>query len=248
MERRTYLGSFGAVGAAGLTGLAGCLGEVGIGDNADNDDGDNDDGTILDPPDRPGDPDAISHPTHGQEFPDFSLPDPLSGETIDTADFAGEKSFLLTFFFTSCPNGACPALLLRLRRAQADAKENGYTDDLSLLAMTFDPERDTADTLESYAHEQGVDLEAGNWHFLRPESYESGKELLHDQIGMRIEKVPEEETEHENHDGYSFTHLNLILLVNQDGIVERSYPQALNPELGGSVEQIVDDTSTVAQQ
>ncbi|MFP9192742.1 SCO family protein [Natronosalvus vescus] len=254
MDRRTYLGG---LTTAGLAGLAGCLGtleettsalggeEPGRGNWGDGQ-------TVLDPPteDR-GDP---IHPIHGHEMPDFSLPDPLSGETISSSDFEGEKAYLMTFFFTSCPDGACPALLLRLRRAQADSIERGYDDDLSLLAMTFDPERDTADVLEEYGEQQGVDFEAGNWHFLRPENYEDGKALLEDEIGMLIDRVEDgddhdghdddENDDHGDHDGhdgnddhnshtdddhdhgeYTFTHINLILLVNEHGVVERSYPR-----------------------
>ncbi|WP_049923661.1 SCO family protein [Halopiger djelfimassiliensis] len=259
MERRTYLGS---LGAAGVAGMAGCLGSFGIGEGNEGDEDDQDgssnehsdnfgDGqTVLEPPStRRGDP---SYPIHGEEFPAFSLPDPLSGETVSRDDFVGERPFLMTYFFTSCPDGVCPALLLRLRRVQEDAAERGYADDIALLAMTFDPERDTPDALEEYAAQQGVDLEAGNWHFLRPESYEGGKETLEEDFGMRIEKI--EEDGGDEHDGdhdhgeYTFQHISLIMLVNEHGVVERAYPWATTSEKGADMEQIVEETRTVAQE
>lgn len=286
MDRRTYLGG---VAGTGIAGLAGCLGTIesqlsgeqpGSGEWGDGE-------TVLDTPTE--DRGSPNHPIYGHEMPSFSLPDPLTGETVSSSDLEG-RTYLMTFFFTHCPDGACPALLLRLRRAQADAIENGYDDDLALLAMTFDPERDTPDVLETYAGQQGVDLEAGNWHFLRPESYESGAEVLREDFGMVLDRVEDEEElaeleeehgeeddgndgdgddhgdghededgddhEHEDGDGadshddgdghhdhgeYTFVHYNLIFLVNEHGVVERSYPNALRTD----TETILEDVRAV---
>ncbi|ELY72258.1 SCO family protein, partial [Natronobacterium gregoryi] len=230
----------------GVAGLAGCLeeslGAVGLGDGGE---------TVLGPPDEErGEP---SHPIHGDEFPPFSLPDPITDEPVSRRDFVGERTFLMTYLFTECPDGACPALLQIFRQIQEDAAQRGYSDELALLPMTFDPERDTAERLAEYGDRQGVDYEADNWHFLRPESYEEGKALLHDEFGMRIERVEgddlEEHGDHEDHDhghdDYSFTHINLVLLVNEAGIVERAYPRALVAEAGGGVRTILADTQAV---
>ncbi|MFC7231172.1 SCO family protein [Saliphagus sp. GCM10025308] len=193
MDRRTYLGG---LSTAGLAGVAGCLGSVeGVLGGEDSDDDVNEywgDGqTVLEAPaESQGDP---VYPIYGQEMPSFSFPDPLTGETVSSSDLEGEKSYLLTFFFTSCPDGVCPALLLRLRRAQADAMERDYVDDLDLLALTFDPERDTPEVLEEYAGQQGVDLEVGNWHFLRPEDNETAKTTIDETFGMKIERVDDAE-------------------------------------------------------
>ncbi|EMA35125.1 SCO family protein [Halobiforma nitratireducens] len=259
MERRTYLRSLGAAGTVGVAGLAGCLGDslgaVGGGDDGDDGDGQTEqwgDGpTVLDPPEL--NRGAASHPIHGQEFPEFTLPDPIAGEPVSLEDFVGERSFLMTYIFTECPDGACPALMTYLQRVQADAVEHGYADDLALLAMTFDPERDDADALAEYAAQQGVDHAADNWHFLRPDSYEEGKEILHDDFGMRIERVESDELEdHGDHDHdddhYSFIHINLILLANEDGVVERSYPRALNEEAGGGPDTVLEDTRAVVAE
>ncbi|MFC4541799.1 SCO family protein [Halosolutus amylolyticus] len=264
MERRTYLRS---LGVAGLAGVAGCLddGLAGIGSN---------DETVLDPPEvNRGDP---SHPIHGEEFPSFSIPDPITGEMVSRDDFVGETPFVMTYFYSSCPDGACPALLLRLRRIQEDAAERGYEDDVGLLAVTFDPERDTGETLEQYAVEQGVDLDAGNWHFLRPEGEDEARAVIYEDFGMRYERVDDmdelEDGSHDANDGdadgneseqgshgnetgsdhdehdhgeYMFTHYNLITLVNEDGIVERAYPNAIADREDVSIETIVEDTRTV---
>ncbi|MEZ3162968.1 SCO family protein [Halorubrum sp. RMP-47] len=228
MDRRHFLRSLAATGtAAGATATAGCAGVLGdsgpLGD---------DDGTVLGPPEQTrGEP---VHPIHGDEMPEFTVPDPISGEEISTAAFEGERAFLWTSFYTNCPDGVCPALILRLRRVQEVAAEEGFGDEAAFLPLTFDPERDTADMLREYAAQRGVDLDAGNWHFLRPESYEAGVELMDENFGLKIEKTDAEGYENLE---YAFPHYGLILLVNERGIVERSYPRGPATD----VERIVDD-------
>ncbi len=233
MDRRTYLRSLGVTSVAAA---AGCLESLpGTGGSQ----------TVLGPPEQTrGDP---VYPIHGEELPSFSLPDPIAGEEIASEQFEGERALLVTFFYTSCPDGVCPALMLRLRRAQEEAAAGGYGDDVAFLSMTFDPERDTADVLRSYATQRGIDLEAGNWHFLRPESYEAGTEVLEEKFGLVVEKVDPENVEgHENHGSleYMFSHISLILLVNERGIVERAYQNVTAPS-GVEPSELVSDLETV---
>ncbi len=214
MDRRDSIRSLATLGAVAT---AGCLGVLG---------GSGDDSTVLDPPEH--DMSGAAHPTYGDELPAIALPDPIAGEEISTAEFEGERATMLTFFYTNCPDGVCPALVLRLRRAQEVAAEGGYGDEAAFLPITFDPEQDTAGVLEDYADQQGVDLDAGNWHFLRPESYESGQTLIEEEFGLAIEKRPAENYENLE---YQFPHYGLVLLVNRDGIVERAYPNGATVDL-----------------
>ncbi|MHC3381835.1 SCO family protein [Haloarcula sp. H-GB5] len=215
MDRRRYLQSIAAAGTtASVAGCLGVLTESGA------------EGTVLGPPEQ--DLSEAAHPSYGDEMPEFTVPDPITGEDISTTDFEGERAILWTSFYTNCPDGVCPALILRLRRAQEVAAEGGYGDAAAFLAHTFDPERDTADVLREYARQQGVNLDAGNWHFLRPESYEAGQELLEEQFGLVIEKRPAEDLENLE---YQFPHYGLILLVNERGIVERAYPNGASVDV-----------------
>jgi protein SCO1/2 len=228
MDRRRFLRSLAATGAAaGTTATAGCAGVLG---------GSGAEGTILGPPEV--DLSEASHPSYGEEMPDFTVPDPIAGEDITVSEFEGERAVLWTSFYTSCPDGVCPALILRLRRVQEVAAEEGYGDEAALLAQTFDPERDTAPVLREYANQRGVDLDAGNWHFLRPESYEAGVELMDDNFGLKIRKTNGEQYANLE---YAFPHYGLILLVNKQGIVERAYPRGPATE----TERIVDDFERV---
>lgn len=224
MERRRYLH---AAAVSSIGALAGCSDLLsGTGDGR----------TVLDPPEM--DLSEADHPSYDEAFPSIELPDPLSGEEVSTTQFEGDRTVLLTMFYTNCPDGVCPALLLRLRRAQAVAAEEGFTDDIALLAMTFDPERDTASVLETYADERGVDLDAGNWHFLRPAAYETAEEVVTEAFGLPLEKRDAPE-----YDGleYMFPHYSYIFLVNDRGIVERTYPDGATREIS----EIVADVETV---
>jgi protein SCO1/2 len=223
MDRRHYLQS---LGTAGVAATAGCLNAIPLIGGR----------TVLAPPEQ--DLSEAAHPSHGDDIPSVSLPDPLSGEEISTTQFEGERAYLMTFIYTNCPDGMCPALTLRLRRAQEVAAEGGYGDQAAFLEVTFDPERDTADVLRTYGKQQGVDLDAGNWHFLRPESYEAGKELIEEHFGLVIKKI--EADGYEKLD-YIFPHYNLILLVNKRGVVERAYPNAVSVD----IDRIVGDFETV---
>ncbi|SEV82238.1 SCO family protein [Natrinema salifodinae] len=252
MDRRTYLGS---LGATGLASVAGCLGDTLGGSGGDDGDGDTDTDDRVDDSDtvlgfadeRRGDP---SYPIHGEEFPSFSIQNPLAGESVSLDDFVGERSFLITYFFTSCPDGVCPMLLQHFNRVQKDAAESGYEDDIALLAVTFDPERDTPDALETYGAQQGIDYEADNWHFLRPENNDDALTLVNDTFGVPVKQV--EDGEHADHDSsdhdhgeYTFTHSALVELVNDRGIVERAYPSAATQREAVNTEVIVEDTRTV---
>ncbi|MXV63335.1 SCO family protein [Natronorubrum sp. JWXQ-INN-674] len=270
MERRTYLRS---LGVAGVAGVAGCLDTVEQAVSGDRT-ADHDGPAILPPPDHPT---GSSYPTYGEEFPSFSIPDPIAETTVSLEDFVGEKPFLMTYFFTTCPDGACPALLLRLRWIQEDAAANGYEDDIGLLAFTFDPERDTPDVLSEYATQRSIDYEADNWHFLRPETSDEAEATMTETFEMALKRIEDDDTEdgadadddgHGDHDGngdedgdhdhddnddhddhdhgeYTFSHNNVVTLVNEDGIVERGYPQAVQSDRAVDNETIVEDVRTV---
>ncbi|WP_423995309.1 SCO family protein [Halorubrum trapanicum] len=224
MDRRHFIRSLAATGAAaGATATAGCAGVLGESGP---------EGTILGPPEI--DLSEASHPSYGEEMPDFTVPDPIAGEEITVSEFEGERAVLWTSFYTHCPDGVCPALILRLRRAQEVAAEEGFGDEAAFLPITFDPERDTEEVLREYADQQGVDLDAGNWHFLRPETYERAQEIHDEKFGLVIEKQPADDIENLE---YRFPHYGLIILANKQGIVERAYPRGPQTD----IERLVDD-------
>ncbi len=216
-DRRTVLRAAGA--AAVGSSLAGCTGVFGT---------TGEDGVVLDPPenhDRRSDAD-FPYPIHGEELPEATVPASLRDREVRTTEFVGDRHAMLTFVFTRC-SASCPALTASLVRVQAESVESGFADEFAFMPVTFDPEHDTPAVLEAYGGDRGVDWDAGNWWFLRPEGPDRAEAVVTDTFGVSYQFVPEDEREM---DGMAFVHSNLILLVNADGVVERAYDrQPPNP-------------------
>jgi protein SCO1/2 len=205
LSRRRLLATAAGLGVGGT---AGCLDAVGFSAGGEN--------TYLKEPDSERQTNAdLPYPVYGEALPEATVPAALRGERVSTTGF--DRSVVLTFFYSHCQT-ICPLLTSTLRKIQVDAAENGYADEVALVEVTFDPERDTAERLRTYAENRHVDLDAGNWFFLRPETPERAKAVVEETFGLAFEK-----THPEDMDMYMFNHGGLILLVNPDGYVERPY-------------------------
>lgn len=215
MKRRMFLGSLATVGTVGT--LSGCLG---LGDANPN--------VTLGEPDREYNSSTAPYRAWGQRIPDVTVPAPIESRTISIRNV--ETPTLFTFFFSHCQT-VCPVLVSALRSVQADALNNGYGDSITFLPITFDPARDDAKRLRAYAKKMNIDLDAGNWHFLRPNSEANAKKIIQQQFGVMFEKTPRK-----NKPGYMFAHTPLIILANADGYVERAYRTRAPPQ-----KQIIED-------
>lgn len=236
MNRRTFL-RVTAVSAGGA--MAGCLG----GDDSN---------TVFDEPVTPEvEPADLAYPAHGQELPDVTLPAPLHDREVSTREFVGERETLLTFVFTRCP-GPCPGMTTALAHVHVDAAEEGYSDEVALMPMTFDPAYDEPERIREFSDINGADPTAGNWLFLRPETPERADEVVNGEFGVGFEEVSTEEGGHGDHGepeqgetldpeegDTTFAHLNLVILANRDGYVERAYARVPRPD------QVLSDLETV---
>ena len=210
LNRRALLGSLA------VAGVAGCLG-----DGSDDTEAPTADGAVLGPPDETrGD---ASHPTYGDSILSFELPDPHAGELVTEEDLLEDGPFVLTFIYTSC-TGQCGELMGLLELVQNDAIEEGWIDDVNLVAMTFDPEVDGPDTLRAYGEMHGLDVDDSHFRFLRPESPDEAIEIVSDHFGVPAEHHDGEPADDVEPDDLGVVHYYMIFLVNGDGIVERSYP------------------------
>ncbi len=204
MQRRRLLQSVGAATVAG--GLAGCLGVLGSEDSSSS--------VVLSEPDRQFTSEELPYPAWGQRVPDVSLP-AVPGDEVSLRE--ADRPMLLTFFYSHCQT-VCPVLISAFRNIQAHASNNGYAEDIALFPITFDPERDTASRLRTYAAEMNVALDADNWQFLRPPSKDRAKTVVTDQFGVNYDR-----TEPPDMDMYMFNHAAMTMLVNADGYIERTY-------------------------
>lgn len=80
-----------------------------------------------------------------QPAPDFNLL-AHDGRTVSLADFR-DRVTVLFFGFTHCPD-VCPGTMASLARAREQLGEAG--EDLQVLFITVDPDRDTPERLRSY--------------------------------------------------------------------------------------------------
>lgn len=244
MQRRRYLRGIGALGVAGV---AGCLGSS---------KSDSHPNVTLGEPDRSFESSDVNYLAWGQQIPDETLPAPLEDRTISISDI--EKPRLFTFFYSHCQT-VCPVLISTMRNVQTHALNNGYADQVAFLPITFDPARDTADRLRTYAKKMNVDAAAEDWHFLRPESKARVKTVVNDEFGLSVTKKPSgtttpsgtatpsgtTDTNSTTASGtgkYMFIHTALTLLVNPDGYVERAY-RTKTPK----ADTIISDLKTVRQ-
>lgn len=218
--RRAFLGTVGGVGTASL---AGCIGSAG---NAN---------THLAEPNIPGDPEDYAYPAFGQTVPDVTIPAPLHDRSISPREV--DSTVVMTFFYSHCES-VCPRLISALRNIQTAAGEGGYGDDVAFLPVTFDPARDTADRLAEYAEAMRIDLDAGNWYFLRPDGEDRAKSVVADTFGLQFEQTDP----NGDKPGYMFGHMALILLVNPDGYVERAYTDSkpVWQDINDDVKTVVD--------
>jgi protein SCO1/2 len=214
MDRRDFLRT--TVAGGSTLGIAGCLG---LGDSTPN--------VTLSEPDRDFESTDVPYPAWNEKIPAASVPAPLENREVELRSV--DEPSLMTFFYSFC-NTVCPVLISTLRNVQTHALNNGYGDEVAFLPVTFDPERDDAERLRQYAKKMNVDYDAGNWHFLRPNSKRRAKRLIQNRYGVRFVR------DGEMNGKYMFTHSAMTLLVNSDGYVERAY-RTRSPK----AEQIITD-------
>lgn len=251
ISRRSYLGT---AGAAGIGLVAGCTALESRDDRYDN--------VVLDEPERyeelrhARDEGNVAYPIYGDELPEVTVPDAISGREVSTTDFEGERHTMYTFVYVRC-HAACPGLVQGLRHVQADSVEEGYADDIAFLPVTFDPEYDTPERLEDFGVGMGVDYTVDNWHFLRPQTEEDAQYVVEEQFGCFFERNPDfdggdehdghddEGDEHDDDDGMemAWNHQSMTILANAGGYVERAYVGEIRPP-----DELIDDVRTLVER
>jgi protein SCO1/2 len=215
MKRRRFLRTACATGTAATTG---CLSALGGGNE----------NVVLSPQeDQLGDSEDLAYPAYGQRFPGFSLPNPLTGDTVDSV--SENAVTVATAIYATCPD-QCLVIGNQLAGVQAELADRGMTEEVRFLIITFDPARDTAKVLRDYGERMGADMETGNWLFMRPDGREEAEDVVTGRLGIAFQRS-----------GGTFTHATVAFLVNPEGYVERAY-QTQRPEVG----RVADDAETVA--
>lgn len=129
---------------------------------------------------------------------DFTAP-ATNGE-FRLSDYEGQV-ILLYFGYMTCPD-VCPATSGHLKWAYEDL---GEPDDVQVVFVTVDPERDTLDRIEAYVH-------LFNEDFLAIRAEGDTLQSIMNQFGARAEKQASESAI-----GYLMDHTAAVYLISPDG-------------------------------
>ncbi|GAA0370050.1 SCO family protein [Bacillus horti] len=161
----------------------------------------------------------------------FELDEVLT-ETSYQSD--NDKIKLIAFIFIHCPDGVCPMTLQDFSQLQDQLKEqNKFGQEVELLAITFDPLRDTPEALQEYAQHFNVDSKG--WRFLR------GSEEVTEQIASDLKFFYAFEDTGEG------MHSTTMFLVDQNHQV-RSYYSMSSASESMNQEKILRDIDTLIKE
>lgn len=157
------------------------------------------------------------------ELTDFELTASHNNEPAGPADLTGEIC-VYDFIFTSC-RGPCPVMAVNMGELYMLYKGSGK---IQFVSISVDPERDTLEALNEYAHLHGVDDEA--WIFLRG-PIDKVAEICEKQFMLPAEDLPG-------------GHTTKFILVDHLGRI-RSYHDGLSE---GSMETLKNNIRQLAKE
>lgn len=158
------------------------------------------------------------------------------GEPFDTSTLRGQL-VLLFFGYTHCPD-ICPASLAKMGQVWKAIDRQGHGDELRIVFVSFDPERDTPERLAEYVPFFGP----------RVVGLTGSVEQIRDhaaRFGVIFRKEPGavqggEESQSGGAGGdVNFVHSDYIYLLDRQGRVRKLYPA------DGDIEEIVRDVESL---
>ena len=144
---------------------------------------------------------------------EYELLDQYNEEVTFPGAFAGNV-VIVSYVYTYCPD-ICPLITYNMRDIQRALPE---AENFMLVSVSFDPLRDTPETLYEYANNYRLDQ--SNWRMLTGEP--GVVEELLEKLRIRTVKTPTRFTE----DGgqiYFIDHTDRITLLDHKGNVRRNY-------------------------
>ncbi|KON85533.1 electron transporter SenC [Sporosarcina globispora] len=157
------------------------------------------------------------------QFPDVTLED-NNGRTYSFSEFKGKYVFI-TFLYTSCGT-VCPELEVNMSEVYKRIPEEYIGHDIQFLSISFDPERDDPETLDTYRKAFGSDGET--WRMARIADQQELKSLL-DRFGVIV--IPDEYG--------NFAHNSAFYLVNPKGQLVEVMDYTLIEEAADRVTEIL---------
>ena len=143
--------------------------------------------------------------------PEISL-EASTGGTLSLADYRG-KVILLGFGFTSCPE-VCPTTLAVL--AQARKRLGAQADQVQVVYVTVDPERDSADRMRAY-------LKGFDPTFVGGTGTPAQLEAVRKDYGVMAERK-------KIGDSYTVGHSSSVYLIDRKGLLRAMMPYGRLPD------------------
>jgi protein SCO1 len=152
---------------------------------------------------------------------DFMLID--QADAIFNSESLAGHVWIANFMFTNCP-GPCP----RMSSQMHDVQTALAGEDVRLISMTVDPDRDTPEKLAKYA--AFYSATPGVWYFL------TGPRETLDHLGNDVFKL--------NHVDGSFDHSLRFVLVDRN-LQIRGYYQTTEPD---AIKRVIADAKALLRQ
>ena len=133
-----------------------------------------------------------------------------NGDTLTNDSLKG-KMYVADFIFTNCPN-VCMDLSKTMAQLQQNFVDNGR---VKLVSFSIDPARDSLAALKNYALRYGAIN--GKWYFLRGDTATTWNTI---EKGFKVSVGYEHDS---TGNGYSFTHSDKLVLVDDKGKVRGFY-------------------------
>lgn len=150
----------------------------------------------------------------------FELVNQEGEPVIFPDDFEGAP-LVLGFIYTNCPD-ICSFITANVKKVYDSMDNPGNT---RFVLVTFDPERDTPETLKEYAGAFGMDAEP--FYFLSGEPEEINRFM--DRMGVRVQESDSRESEN-GEKIYFLNHSDKILLIDQNSRLIFDYGGSMTPE------------------
>lgn len=165
----------------------------------------------------------------------YFLPDPIplpafqllshGGNVVRSTDF-GDRILAVFFGYTSCPD-VCPLTLSHLSRVMAKLGEKG--DNLQVLFITVDPQRDTPERMRQY-------LGAFHPSFLGLTGTEAEIRSVADAFGADFMRNGEG-------DSYTMDHTARTFILTPSGTMPLSFPLSATPdEMARDLSRLMKET------
>lgn len=173
-----------------------------------------------------------------KEAIDFTLVD-QNGSRVSLSNFKG-KVIILTFIYTNCPD-LCPVITANLVKAYQKLMSNGFKNQIVIVFVTVDPDRDNITAMKNYAER----FNATNLYFLTNNAGSTYSGSLTDlrsiwnsyNVYVNINKTG-------NDKNYEVEHTTVVYIIDKDFKIREAFYGV--PPLWNS-NDVVHDVSELAR-